>query len=60
MAQVKINQVEANISVADAQALLTPELLAIITQAVASKMQQDQQLAKLAEQDRSINQGASR
>jgi len=60
MAQVKINQVEANISVADAQALLTPELLAIITQAVASKIQQDQQLAKLAEQDRSINQGASR
>jgi hypothetical protein len=60
MAQVKINEVEANISVTDAEALLTPEMLEIITRAVASKIQQQQSLDKLSEQDRGLSEGAIR
>ncbi|MFT4653171.1 MAG: hypothetical protein ACI82S_000814 [Patiriisocius sp.] len=60
MADIRINQVETNIDIADIDALLSPQVMERLVQAVKMRLQQEQNMQKLADDDRRLVEGASR
>ncbi len=56
---VRINNVTSNIRSSDAGAMLTPELLKQIVEAVSAHMQQEEQQRQEREQDMKIERRAS-
>jgi hypothetical protein len=60
VADIRINQVETNIDIADIDALLSPQVMERLVQAVKMRLQQEQNMQKLADDDRRLVEGASR
>ena len=60
MADVRINSVETQISVADTDLLLTPEMLDKIARALREKMIMEQTQQNSGDDDRQLREGASR
>lgn len=60
MADIRINQVDTDIGVADIDALLSPQVMERLVQAVKMRIQQDQNMQKIADDDRRLVEGASR
>jgi hypothetical protein len=56
---VRINNVTSNIRMTDARAMLTPEVLAQIAEAVSAYMQREEQQRQEREQDMKIERRAS-
>ncbi|NJN18638.1 MAG: hypothetical protein HC822_21470 [Oscillochloris sp.] len=54
MADVRINEVSTSVNVTDASAMLTPQVLQRIVEAVLAQLAQKQRDDRLAEQDRKI------
>ncbi|MFC4260983.1 hypothetical protein ACFOZ5_18335 [Marinobacter lacisalsi] len=54
MADVHINEVTSRLSLADADALLSPEVLARITQAVREQLENEQQRERQRQDEREI------
>jgi hypothetical protein len=55
---VRINRVTTDLNVTDASAMLTPQILERITQAVLARLEEQQRSQREADQDRTM--GASR
>lgn len=60
MADVRINEVESQISVADIDALLTPEVLDRLVRAVQQRLNEENRMQRDADEDRRLVEGASR
>ena len=60
MADVRINQVDTDIRVADIEALMSPQVMEHLVQAVKMRLQQEQTMQKAADDDRRLVEGASR
>ncbi len=60
MADVRINNVESQISVADIDALMTPEVMNMLVNAVRQRLSEDNQMQQDADDDRRLVEGASR
>jgi hypothetical protein len=60
MADVRINQVDTDIRVADIDALMSPHVMERLVQAVKMRLQQEQSSQKSADDDRRLVEGASR
>ena len=55
MADVRINTVQSQITVADGEALLTPELLHMLVKAVRQQLQADSQRQRAQDNDRKLS-----
>lgn len=60
MVDVRINQVDSQIDVADIDGLLTPEVMNMIVRAVTQKIEEDQRVQKASDDDRRLSEGALR
>ena len=60
MADVRINEVESQISVADIDALLTPEVLDRLVRAVQQRLNEENRMQRDDDEDRRLVEGASR
>lgn len=58
--QVRINEVQSDIQVADMEALMTPEFMEKLVLAVQMRIQQTQSQQQQADDDRKLTEGASR
>jgi hypothetical protein len=54
MADVRINEVSTSVNVTDASALLTPQMLERIVQAVVERLEAQRRDARLADEDRHL------
>jgi hypothetical protein len=55
-----INQVDTDIRVADMEALMSPQVMEHLIRAVKMRLEQDQKMQKVADDDRRLVEGASR
>lgn len=60
MADVRINTVESQITIADGEALLTPEVVEMLVRVIRQRMQSDGQRQRDSDDDRKLTEGASR
>lgn len=60
MADVRINQVDTDIRVADIEALMSPQIMEQLVRAVKMRLEQEQKMQKVADEDRRLVEGASR
>ena len=60
MADVRINEVESQISVADIDALLTPEVLDRLVRAVQQRLNEENRMQRDDDEERRLVEGASR
>lgn len=59
MADVRINEIESQISVADVDALLTPEVIDMVVNAVRQKLSEENRVQQDADEDRRLTEGVS-
>lgn len=60
MADVRINSVESQITIADGEALLTPEVVEMLVKIIRQRLQSDNQRQRESNDDRKLVEGASR
>ncbi len=58
MADVRINEVESQITVVDIDGLLTPEVMNRLVMAVSQRLQEDDRMRQEADEDRRMVEGA--
>ena len=59
MADVRINSVDSQLTVADISTLMTPEVMDMLVRAVQQRLQQEQRQQQDDAKDRRLNEGAS-
>jgi len=59
VADVRINEIESQISVADVDALLTPEVIDMVVNAVRQKLSEENRVQQDADEDRRLTEGVS-
>lgn len=60
MADVRINEVQSQISVADIDALLTPQVVDMLVKAVRQRLNEEDRMQQDANDDRRLVEGAAR
>lgn len=60
MADVRINSVESQITIADGEALLTPEVVEMLVKIIRQRLHSDGQRQRESDDDRKLVEGASR
>lgn len=59
MADVRINNVESQLTVADINTLMTPQVMDMLVTAVRERLQQEQRMQQDDDNDRRLVEGAS-
>ncbi len=60
MADVRINEIDSQVTITDADSLLTPEIMNRLVTAVSQRLEEKERMSKIADDDRRLVEGASR